>query len=123
MSHFGSRVRDSRIKKGLSQEELAEEIRISRNYLSQIERGVATNVSLEVAKRLSTELGLLLESIEESTPIDIPEGLQQLIVEKKLGPGEVRTLAGFEYRGKRPQSIEEWRLLHLAIEAATKNRP
>lgn len=123
MSHFGSRVRDSRIEKKLSQEGLAERIGISRNYLSQIERGLSTNLSLEVAKKLSTELGLLLEPIELSTPVVIPEGLQQLIEDKNLGPGEVRTLAGFEYRGKRPQTIEDWRLLHLAIEAATKERP
>jgi len=35
---------------------------------------------------------------------------------------EIRILAGIEYRGQRPETIEEWRLLHLAIKTATSRR-
>lgn len=119
MNDFGSQVRQRRIAKELSQEELAERVGISRNYLSQIERGVSTNLSLEVARKLSEELGILLE---EPQIRNIPDSLRQLAEEDNLGPREVQTLAGIEYRGRRPQTVEEWRLLHLAIQAATSGR-
>lgn len=119
MNDFGSQVRQQRVAKELSQEELAERVGISRNYLSQIERGVSTNLSLEVARKLSEELGLLLE---EPQLQNIPDSLRQLAEEEGLGPRDVQTLAGIEYRGRRPQTVEEWRLLHLAIKAATGSR-
>ena len=43
---FGSRVRDLRQKKGLSQESLAAECGLDRTYISGIERG-KRNVSLQ----------------------------------------------------------------------------
>lgn len=119
MNDFGSQVRKYRTEKGLSQEELAEQVGISRNYLSQIERGVSTNLSLEVAKKLSETLGLLLE---EPQIHQIPDSLRQLAEEDDLGPSEIRILAGIEYRGQRPETVEEWRLLHLAIKTATSRR-
>ena len=42
---FGGMVRDRRRAEKLSQSELAGQVEISRNYLSQIERGEATNLS------------------------------------------------------------------------------
>jgi len=41
---FGGMVRDRRRAEKLSQSELAGQVEISRNYLSQIERGEATNI-------------------------------------------------------------------------------
>lgn len=43
---------------GLSQEELAFESGIDRTYVSQIERGVCKNPSLEVLVRISAVLGV-----------------------------------------------------------------
>ena len=39
MNDFGDNVRKRRCEEGLSQEKLAQTVGISRNYLSQIERG------------------------------------------------------------------------------------
>ena len=55
---FSHRVRERRLADGLSQEDLAERAGISRNYLSQIERGVSTNLSQSVVRRISEALGL-----------------------------------------------------------------
>lgn len=41
-----------RKKTGLTQQQLANKAGISRNYISQIERGQATNISLDVYQRL-----------------------------------------------------------------------
>ncbi len=58
---FGKKVRDRRREEKLSQEELAQRVGISRNYLSQIERGQATNLSWQVMERLTSVLGLKQE--------------------------------------------------------------
>jgi len=49
---FGERVREYRDKNGVSQTKLANDVGISRNYLSQIEKGKASNISYEIRKRL-----------------------------------------------------------------------
>jgi transcriptional regulator with XRE-family HTH domain len=45
-------VREYRNQLGLSQEELAVQLGISRNYLSQIERGKARNISFNLALKI-----------------------------------------------------------------------
>lgn len=55
---FGYTVRQQRRSRKLSQQELAEAAGISRNYLSQIERGLATNLSWQVRQRLTEVLDL-----------------------------------------------------------------
>jgi transcriptional regulator with XRE-family HTH domain len=45
INEFGKQVRERRTEEKLSQEKLAQAVGISRNYLSQIERGQATNLS------------------------------------------------------------------------------
>ena len=119
MTDFGIRIKQVRFNRGLSQEELAEQVGISRNYLSQIERGISANISFDVARRLGQVLGLTLD--EPQLP-DIPESLRQFSEQADLQAGEVKVLAGIEYRGKRPRTVEDWRLLQLAIKSATAAR-
>jgi len=47
-----SRIRFGRKKRGLTQQELADEVGISRTYMSQIETGEADNVSYKMMVRL-----------------------------------------------------------------------
>jgi ribosome-binding protein aMBF1 (putative translation factor) len=54
---FGQQVRARRRQEKLSQEELAQRVQISRNYLSQIERGQSTNLSWQVRQRINAVLG------------------------------------------------------------------
>lgn len=65
---FGKAVRRLRSEQGFSQEKFAAKARISRTYMSEIERG-ATLVSLEIIARIAKALGLtmsaLLKSVEE----------------------------------------------------------
>lgn len=64
---FGRSVRSLRKRRGLSQEDLAEKSGISRNYISDIERGVR-NLGLlalvALAKALRVSLRELVEEIE-----------------------------------------------------------
>lgn len=59
---MGINVKISRIKNGLKQKELAEIVGISSQYLMQIEQGKAKNPSIDVMKKISSELN---ESIEK----------------------------------------------------------
>lgn len=111
---FGDRVRERREEEGLSQEELAHEVGISRNYLGQIERGRAKNISFEVARRISDRLGLPV--VGRTTGV-IPESLRQFAGESNLPEADVAMLAGIEYRGKRPQTPEQWRVVYTTIKA------
>jgi transcriptional regulator with XRE-family HTH domain len=54
---FGQRVRDIRLKKGLSQEGLAEMCELDRSYIGGVERG-ERNVSLINIKKIADALGI-----------------------------------------------------------------
>lgn len=116
MDDFAKRVRDRRIQEGLSQQELADRIGISRNYLSQIERGQATNLSWQVRERLSDVLGLKTEP--PTSPLesdDLPPTLVEFAQKANLPPDDVLMLARLKYRGQQPTSAEKWELLYNVI--------
>ena len=54
---FGKRVREERLKRGLSQEGLAELARVHRTYVGMIERG-EKNITLTNIEKFSKALGL-----------------------------------------------------------------
>ena len=60
---FGSRVRELRREREISQETLAAAAGISRFYLIQIEKGRATQVSVEVAGRIADALETSLSDL------------------------------------------------------------
>jgi transcriptional regulator with XRE-family HTH domain len=62
LKSFGRAIRSYRKQRGLSQEELAEAARLSRNYISDIERGVR-NPSLLALVALSRALRVPLRDI------------------------------------------------------------
>lgn len=62
LKKFGQKLRDERAKKGLSQEELADEAGIHRTYVGMIERG-QKNVTLKNLKKLAKALKLTLEEL------------------------------------------------------------
>jgi transcriptional regulator with XRE-family HTH domain len=64
---FGRSIRRLRKQRGLTQEDLAEKSRISRNYISDIERGVRNPGLLalvDLARALKVPLRELVEEIE-----------------------------------------------------------
>jgi transcriptional regulator with XRE-family HTH domain len=126
LDRFGENVRTERKKQGYSQEDLAEKVDISRTYLSQIEQGRAQNLSLRLAQRLSTVLGIKSpyqedNEGEEKDEEDIPQSLREFAEEDGLPPEDVRMLAGIEYRGERPQDPQQWRILYNVIKTASES--
>ena len=61
---FGKKVREIRLKKGLSQGDVARRLNLHRSYISGIERGVRTpslKVIQKVAKALDVKVGDILK--------------------------------------------------------------
>jgi transcriptional regulator with XRE-family HTH domain len=54
---FGSAVRDARLRRGWSQEALADECGLHRTYIGSVERG-ERNVSIENVARIAWALGI-----------------------------------------------------------------
>lgn len=54
---FGKTVRKIRLKKGLSQGDVARRLNLHRSYLSGIERGIR-NPSLKVMQKIAKDLGV-----------------------------------------------------------------
>ncbi|WP_027138819.1 helix-turn-helix transcriptional regulator [Gaetbulibacter saemankumensis] len=61
---FGKKIKELRLKNGLSQEALANLADIDRTYLPSIEKG-DTNVSIVIADKLASALGVELKSLFE----------------------------------------------------------
>ena len=55
---LGLLLKQHREQEDLSQAQLAERLDISRNYLSMIERGIATNLTLNLRQRIQREIGI-----------------------------------------------------------------
>jgi transcriptional regulator with XRE-family HTH domain len=121
---FGERVRERRIKEGLSQADLAEQVGISRTYLSEIERGLATNLSWRVVENLTTELGLSVtpELDAEQRLENLPPGLAEFAASREdVSEQDTVMLASLKFRGKQPTTPEAWALVYNAIEVATRS--
>lgn len=109
-------MRDRRRQEGLSQAALAEQVGISRNYLSQIERGKATNLSWQVRQSLVDLLGIAANgSIATPPAAPLPEGLAAFAEKAQLPQDDVLMLAGLKYRGKQPTTPDKWELLYNVI--------
>ena len=78
-NEFGQAVKARRKEEKMSQQVLAEKVGISRNYLSQIERGQSTNLSWQLRQRLTEVLGLQEEDTAGTTDAtdDVPESLKE----------------------------------------------
>ncbi|WP_263835073.1 helix-turn-helix domain-containing protein [Salinibacter sp.] len=125
LERFGENVRRERKNQGYSQADLAEKVDISRTYLSQIEQGRAQNLSLRLAERLSTVLGITSPYQEENKEgekgeEDIPQSLREFAEQDDLPPGDVQMLARIEYRGDKPQDPQQWRILYNVIKTASE---
>ena len=115
---IGDRIRRERRKQGISQTELADCASISRNYVSLIERGKATNVSIGVIGRLAAALKTTTAALlgyDRSASLMVPESLSQLGIEEGLNYRVVEKLARLPRDGKEPRTVEEWRELYKAI--------
>lgn len=107
---------------GISQSELADRAGISRNYVSLIERGEASNLSLNVLHNLAAALGVtpaeLTGEVQESAqqmPTMISPALREFALQSGLSFEMVDRLARIPRRGAEPKSAPEWAMLFDAV--------
>jgi len=115
---LGRRVLKYREELGLSQTGLAQQAGISRNYVSLIETGEASNISMNVLGRLAAALGVapaVLTGQSEQGELLIAPALRQLGLEDNLSFETIDRLSRIPRRGQEPTSVQEWRRLYQAI--------
>jgi transcriptional regulator with XRE-family HTH domain len=110
-----------RIQKQLSQPDLAEKAKLSKGYVYMLESGEMTNPSLEKLLQISETLECTIADLvgeaktaaKSDAGLEIPAGLQEFAKKRKregdpINDEEMRSLAHMQYRGKRPQSVDDW---------------
>jgi len=103
---------------GISQGELAERAGISRNYVSLIERGEASNLSINVLNHLAAALSVTTAELTGEAPEAhtlIPPALRDFALQSGLSFETVDRLARIPRRGAEPRNAEEWAVLYTAI--------
>jgi len=117
-----ARVTELRQKKGVTVTELARRAGVSQPYLRQIELGIKRNPSAAVLQRLAKALGVTVADImgtpvgvPERTLADAPASLQEFVRRRGKALGlrqeDVEILAGIHYRGRQPETIDDWEVI------------
>lgn len=117
-TEIGFQVAKRRQQLGLSQEALAKKADVSRNYISLIERGEATNISTSILSRIASALGATLHELMSESEHDellIPPTLRELGRQDNLSFEVVDKLSRIPRRGKEPTTVEEWRKLYNIV--------
>jgi transcriptional regulator with XRE-family HTH domain len=115
---LGRQVLTKRKEKGWSQEQLGKIAEISRNYVSQIERGEADSISIKVINKLAIALGVSTTELGDSSSpstVMIPPSLREFALQDKLPYEVIDKLVNIPRRGKEPKTAAEWRVLYEAI--------
>lgn len=79
---LGKRIREERLKLGLTQEKLAESIDVSNSYVGQIERGersVTLDTLIRITQRLGVTIDYLLKDSVDMKNDNFVDQLKQLL--------------------------------------------
>lgn len=119
IKRVGDNLRNLRREQKLSQADLADLTNVSRNYISMIERGQAENISNEIIKKIAWGLGVSIEQItgkpNDKSGTIIPPALREFALKASLPYETVEILLKIPFRGKEPETSEEWEELYKAI--------
>lgn len=130
MATIGERIRQVRERRGWTQEKLADEARISRGFLSEVEKH-GKNISLDLLVRVANALGASVGYLAtgegaspiERAPVIIPPELSEAAEELHLSYPETLDLldafnslvARRSNRAKGRMTVEDWKALNEAI--------
>jgi transcriptional regulator with XRE-family HTH domain len=135
MATVGERIKLVREARGWTQEKLADEAKISRGFLSEVEKR-GKNISLDLLLRIATALGASIGYLAtgdgdqpgERKPIMIPPELSQAAEEMHLSyPETIDLLEAYNSvvarrsnRSKGTMSAEDWKDLHAALKSVIR---
>lgn len=130
MATVGDRIKERREAKGWTQERLADEAKISRGFLSEVEKH-GKNISLDLLLRVANALGVSVGYLAigeggepgEKKPVIIPPELSEAAEELRLSyPQTLDLLEAYNsviarrsnrVRGR--MSVEDWKSLNDAL--------
>ncbi len=120
MPNVGERIKQRRTEMNIALAELARRAELSKGYLHAIETGDTQNPSAEILFRIANELkttiaDLLGEESVEPDNADISDSLREFATLENLTDADVAMLAGIQYRGKRPDNVDDWRYIFESI--------
>lgn len=135
MATVGERIKKVREAKGWTQEKLADESKVSRGFLSEVEKH-GKNISLDLLLRIANALGASVgylatgegEQLGERKPVVIPLELSQAAEELRLSYPETLELldaynsvvARRSNRSKGTMSVKDWKELHAAVKSVIR---
>jgi len=122
---IGQRIREIRRERELTLKQLADKSGLTLTYLSDVERNQtrpSLKALLRIAGALEVSMADLLSGVEEfgtATDEALPAGLRELkddpTIASQLDDDWLQTLQRLNYRGKRPQTKEEWREIFMYL--------
>jgi transcriptional regulator with XRE-family HTH domain len=126
---LGQEVKRLREAQNLSLSDLARLSGVAKGYLSEIENELAPRPSADTLFKLASALGVSAVELRGDPPasassqqLDIPESLRIFARRDHLPASEVRMLAGIKYRGRSPQTPDDWRYIYESIRLRTQGR-
>ncbi|HVR70280.1 MAG TPA: helix-turn-helix transcriptional regulator [Vicinamibacteria bacterium] len=122
---LGERLRELRVRRGLSLDDLAAAAGISRAYLWKLEKKPDSNPSLELLEKLAnglgTTVGRLLPggvSSGDQRDVALPPSLVECQKQYRLKVEDVQDLARINFRGGHPVEADDWYQLFLTLRRA-----
>jgi transcriptional regulator with XRE-family HTH domain len=123
---LGQRIKQRRLALGLKQSDVARKAGIAKSYLSKLEATAGSSPSASILQQiavvLDTTMSFLLGVPDQPLPpVDnrsLPPALARARVRYRLADDEVALLQGIAYRGKRPQTEEDFLFVLLSIRRA-----
>lgn len=113
-----------RLQKQKSQPVLASEADVSKGYIYMLEAGEMANPSLDVLLKIANALDCTIADLTGEpkvaavvSPVEIPESLSRFArlrrrMGEKLSEEDLQSLARTQFRGKRPETVEDWAYLY-----------
>jgi len=123
---IGPRLREARVKAGLSLSELSDLSGVSRAYVFRIETESGANPSLDVLTRIAGSLDMTVAELLgkpalrlDPDQIDVPPSLKAFADEAGLTSRELETLASIRWRaGESPRSTQRWRFIWQSLKTS-----
>jgi transcriptional regulator with XRE-family HTH domain len=137
MSHppegVGQRIRKLREAQGIGLAELARTAAVSKGYLHDLENQPSANPTLDTLRRMADALNVTIADLIGAAKVkpvlsdQVPPGLQDLVKEMRaageaLDPDTISSLSGMRYRGQRPSSKEDFKLLLYVLKQTTAGK-
>lgn len=125
MQDVGKRIRDRRKSLGLTQDQLCQQVRISKSFLSEVETGkrnLSSSNLLDLAKALGCSCDFLLVGGELPAGVAIPPSLAQFAAKKGLSFAQVEALLGIHrlvlaFHGKTKAFDPNWNDLYQWLQS------